>query len=38
MIEPCVLALLYTTGCMVLPLLFPCTPTECVFDGVSVLP
>ena len=27
--EPCILAVLYTTGCMVLPLFFPCTPTEC---------
>ncbi|MEW5318605.1 MAG: hypothetical protein WDW38_009815 [Sanguina aurantia] len=31
-IEPCVLTVLYITGCMVLPLFFPCTPTECLFD------
>jgi hypothetical protein len=34
-IEPCVLAALYTTGCMVLPLFFPCTPTTCVVDEVG---
>ncbi|GAX85776.1 hypothetical protein CEUSTIGMA_g13191.t1 [Chlamydomonas eustigma] len=27
--EPCILAVLYTTVCMLLPLFFPCTPTEC---------
>ena len=27
--EPCILAVLFTTGTMVLPLFFPCTPTEC---------
>lgn len=29
-IEPCVLVLLYVTGTMLLPRLFPCTPTHCV--------
>ena len=34
MIEPCVLALLFTTGSMLLPRASPCTPTECVtFQG-----
>lgn len=33
--EPCALALVYTTLCMLLPLLFPCTPTECVALEVS---
>ena len=33
-VEPCLLTLLYVTGAMVLPLFFPCTPTECVFDEV----
>ena len=28
-LEPCLLVLLWTTGAMVLPLFFPCTPTEC---------
>eukprot|EP00955_Chlamydomonas_euryale_P054248 355754-Chlamydomonas_euryale.AAC.10 len=35
MVEPIVLTVLYTTICMVLPLFFPCTPTECLEnDGV----
>ena len=35
MIEPCLLVILWTTGAMVLPLFFPCTPTECSeVDGV----
>lgn len=43
MIEPVALALIYTTGAMVLPLFFPCTPTECVVttavsDGASHIP
>lgn len=29
-IEPCVLAVVYVTGTMLLPRLFPCTPTHCV--------
>lgn len=29
-VEPCVLAALYVTGTMLLPRLFPCTPTHCV--------
>lgn len=37
MIEPIVLAALYTTGCMVLPLFFPCTPTTCIMDAVRVV-
>mmetsp|Transcript_13128 Transcript_13128/g.35103 ORF Transcript_13128/g.35103 Transcript_13128/m.35103 type:complete len:785 (-) Transcript_13128:79-2433(-) len=37
MIEPCVLAVLYTTGCMVLPLFVPCTPTECVVDQTGAM-
>ncbi|KAG2489363.1 hypothetical protein HYH03_012193 [Edaphochlamys debaryana] len=32
-IEPCVLAAVYITGCMLLPLLFPCTPAECIVDA-----
>ncbi len=34
-IEPCVLAGIYITGCMLLPLFFPCTPTECTQGVVS---
>ncbi|KDD74684.1 voltage gated chloride channel protein [Helicosporidium sp. ATCC 50920] len=30
MLEPCVLIVLYVTLSMALPLLFPCTPTDCV--------
>lgn len=29
-IEPCVLVVVYVTGTMLLPRLFPCTPTHCV--------
>jgi hypothetical protein len=29
-VEPCVLVVVYVTGTMVLPLFFPCTPTQCV--------
>jgi hypothetical protein len=29
-LEPCVLVVLYVTGTMLLPRLFPCTPTHCV--------
>ncbi|KAF8068428.1 clcD [Scenedesmus sp. PABB004] len=29
-VEPCVLVVLYVTGTMLLPRLFPCTPTHCV--------
>lgn len=29
-IEPCLLTVLYVTGTMLLPRLFPCTPTHCV--------
>ncbi|EFJ51659.1 hypothetical protein VOLCADRAFT_56749, partial [Volvox carteri f. nagariensis] len=36
-IEPCVLAAMYITGCMVLPLFFPCTSTECVIDDLATL-
>ena len=32
-IEPCVLAGVYITGCMLLPLFFPCTPAECHIDA-----
>ncbi|GLI66383.1 hypothetical protein VaNZ11_010174 [Volvox africanus] len=31
-IEPCILAAVYITGCMLLPLFFDCTSTECVID------
>ena len=35
--EPCALAVIYTTMCMVLPLFFSaCTPTECKEIDVSV--
>jgi chloride channel 7 len=34
MAEPCILAVLYATGSMVLPLFFPCSQTQCVtFEG-----
>jgi H+/Cl- antiporter ClcA len=29
-IEPCVLVVVYVTGTMLLPRMFPCTPTRCV--------
>eukprot|EP00878_Enallax_costatus_P009157 GHUV01009572.1.p1 GENE.GHUV01009572.1~~GHUV01009572.1.p1 ORF type:complete len:712 (+),score=175.93 GHUV01009572.1:218-2353(+) len=29
-IEPCVLVVIYVTGTMLLPRMFPCTPTHCV--------
>ena len=35
-VEPCVLALVYVTGAMLLPLFFPCTPTQCVAAGGEV--
>jgi chloride channel 7 len=35
-LEPCVLALVYVTGAMLLPLFFPCTPTQCVAAGGEV--
>jgi chloride channel 7 len=28
-VEPCIIVVIYITGCMVLPLFSPCTPTEC---------
>ncbi|KAG1669629.1 hypothetical protein FOA52_010789 [Chlamydomonas sp. UWO 241] len=35
MIEPIIMAIIYTSICMVLPIFFPCTPTECLEnDGV----
>ncbi|KAG2428222.1 hypothetical protein HXX76_011901 [Chlamydomonas incerta] len=34
-IEPCVLAAVYITGVMALPLFFPCTPAECVIDDAG---
>lgn len=33
MVEPIVLTVLYITVCMVLPLFFPCTPTECLEEN-----
>lgn len=35
-LEPCLLALVYVTGAMLLPLFFPCTPTQCVSAGGEV--
>jgi chloride channel 7 len=35
-LEPCLLALIYVTGAMLLPLFFPCTPTQCVSAGGEV--
>jgi hypothetical protein len=32
LIEPCALTALYITGVMLLPMFFPCTPTECFID------
>lgn len=29
-IEPCIIVVIYVTGTMLLPRLFPCTPTHCV--------
>jgi hypothetical protein len=29
LVEPCVIVVVYVTGCMLLPLFSPCTPTEC---------
>lgn len=37
MIEPCVVAVLFTTGSLLLPLAFPCTPTDCVTYEVGAL-
>lgn len=35
-LEPCAIVVLYVTGSMVLPLFFPCTPTQCVIHGGEV--
>jgi hypothetical protein len=37
-IEPCVLCVVYVTGTMLLPRLFPCTPTHCVTYNHQVGP
>ncbi|GIL61585.1 hypothetical protein Vafri_16055 [Volvox africanus] len=34
-IEPCLVAAVYITGCMLLPLFFDCTSTECVIDELG---